>query len=407
MLEMNDRRNTGSGLDLSVLPRVINVNGTMTSLGASIMVPEAIAAMQEIAPRFVPMHKLQREASQLIAELTGAEAGFVTASAAAGIALTIAGSMTGLNPGRAEQLPDASGMKNKVVIQLGHMCHYGAAVDQSIRLTGAVPVPVGQSTQALDHQLDHALAGGDVAAALYVVSHHVVEYGQIPLDRFVAIAHSHGVPVIVDGASEYDLGAFLKAGADIAIYSGHKFLGGPTSGIVAGRRDLVRAAYLQNIGIGRGMKVGKESIWGVMAALNAWKTRDHEGILAREQAALDLWQSAVAPFPGVTARRNPDPTGNPLDRLRLDISAKTLGASALAIVKAMASLDIPVILRDHEVELGWIQLDPCNLHDGDAEIVADSLVKVLTRARAGELPEPDVTAHRNGGIATYLNPDLF
>nr|WP_244316745.1 aminotransferase class V-fold PLP-dependent enzyme [Pannonibacter sp. XCT-34] len=407
MLETHDMRNSGSGLDLSILPRVINVNGTMTSLGASIMVPEAIAALQEIAPRFVPMHRLQREASQLIAELTGAEAGFVTASAAAGLSLAIAATMTGLNPGRAEQLPDTTGMKNRVAIQLGHMCHYGAAVDQSIRLAGAIPVPVGQSTQALDHQLEHALAGGDVAAALYVVSHHVVEYGQIPLDRFVAIAHAHGVPVIVDGASEYDLRRFLQLGADVAIYSGHKFLGGPTSGIVAGRRDLVRAAYLQNIGIGRGMKVGKESIWGVMAALNAWKTRDHDGIRAREQAALDLWQNAVAPFPGVTARRNPDPTGNPLDRLRLDIDARVLGASALAIVRAMATLEIPVILRDHEVELGWIQLDPCNLHPGDAEIVAESLVAVLTRARAGALPEPDVTAHRNGGILAYLNPDLF
>ena len=80
-------------------------------------------------------------------------------------------------------------------------------------------------------------------------------------------------------------------GADIVIYSGHKFLGGPTTGIVAGRKDLVRAAFLQNRGIGRGMKVGKESIVGVMAALEAWERRDHAGeIRERERGARDLWR---------------------------------------------------------------------------------------------------------------------
>ena len=104
----------------------------------------------------------------------------------------------------------------------------------------------------------------------------------IGLAEFCAVCHARGVPVIVDAASEYDLKGFLSRGADIALYSGHKFLGGPTSGIVAGRKDLVRAAYLQNRGIGRGMKVGKESIAGVMAALEAWERRDHAGIRARE-----------------------------------------------------------------------------------------------------------------------------
>src|SRR4029453_18189779 len=88
-----------------------------------------------------------------------------------------------------------------------------------------------------------------------------------------------------------DLKGFLARGADIALYSGHKFLGGPTTGIVAGRKDLVRAAYLQNRGVGRGMKVGKESIAGVMAALEAWEKRDHAGIRKRERQALELWRS--------------------------------------------------------------------------------------------------------------------
>ena len=108
-----------------------------------------------------------------------------------------------------------------------------------------------------------------------MISHHTVQYGLMPLDEFVSVCHARGVPVIVDAASEYDLTGFLATGADIALYSTHKFLGGPTGGIVAGKPDLVRAAFLQNVGIGRGFKVGKESIAGTIAALEAWETRDH------------------------------------------------------------------------------------------------------------------------------------
>src|SRR5262249_58382360 len=157
------------------------------------------------------------------------------------------------------------------------------------------------------------------AAALYVVSHHTVQYGMIQLKEFAAICRAKQVPVVVDAASEYDLKGFLAAGADIVIYSGHKFLGGPTTGIVAGRKDLVRAAYLQTRGIGRGMKVGKESIVGVMSALEAWEKRDHAGIRQRERAALDLWQRALQGLAGIAARIVPDPTDHPLDRLDVSV----------------------------------------------------------------------------------------
>ena len=129
----------------------------------------------------------------------------------------------------------------------------------------------------------------------------------------------HGVPVIVDAASEYDLEGFLAAGADLAVYSAHKFLGGPTAGIVAGRKDLVRAAYLQNCGIGRGMKVGKESIAGAMAALEAWAQRDHAAVRASSATTSSSGWSAWAGCPGLDVAIVPDPTDNPLDRLEVQV----------------------------------------------------------------------------------------
>ena len=275
---------------------IINVSGTMTTLGASIIVPEAISAMAEIASQWVEMDDLQRAASVITARLTGGEAGFITACCASGITMAIAGAMTGTNLLAIERLPDdTEGLKSEVVIQLGHIVNYGAPIDQSIRVAGAKVIPAGTVSVTQDYHVREAI-NERTAAALYVVAHHTVQYGMLSLEEFCEICHARGVPVIVDAASEYDLRSFLARGADIVVYSGHKFLSGPTSGIVTGRKDLVRAAYLQNRGVARAMKVGKESIAGTMAALEAWEKRDHAGIRRREEAALNLWKGALQAF---------------------------------------------------------------------------------------------------------------
>jgi L-seryl-tRNA(Ser) seleniumtransferase len=364
---------------------VINVSGTMTSLGASIVVPEAITAMGALLPQFVEMGDLHRLASGAIAAATGAEAGFVTASCSAGITLAIAAAMTGTDLAAIERLPDTDGLKDEVILLAGHMVDYGAPVEQAVRLAGARVIPVGQATSAHGYQVDGAITE-NTAAALYVVSHHVARYGMVPLLTFIDIAHARGVPVIVDAASEYDLTGFLAAGADIVVYSAHKFLGGPTGGLVAGRKDLVRATYLQNRGIGRGMKAGKETLIGTVAALDAWARRDHAAVRAREQAALDHWQSVLTGRPGIHADVEADPTFNPLDRLRVVVDAAEARLAAWDVVDALAAGDPPVIVRDHEAELGYFYLDPCNLHPGQEFIVGRRLAEVLDMALRSNEP---------------------
>ncbi|MFV0382968.1 aminotransferase class V-fold PLP-dependent enzyme [Paracoccus sp. (in: a-proteobacteria)] len=380
--------------------RIINVSGTMTGLGSSVTDPAVGQATAVAMGRFVRMHELQARASGVIARLTGAEAGCVTASASAGISLCAAGCISGLDAARAEALPQAPGPKSAIVAQAGHLCHYGAAIGTAVALAGGTLRQIGSSTHCADHQLVAAL-DDSVAAALYVVSHHVVHYGQIPFARFTEIAHARGVPVIVDAASEYDLTGFIDQGADLAIYSGHKFLAGPTSGIVAGRRDLVRAAYLQNIGIGRGMKIGKESIAGLIAAIEGWMTRDAPAIRRREREALDLWRDAVAGLPGIRATIVPDPTNNPLDRLQINVDTSIAGASAAQFAGALARQNPALIVRDHEVELGYFQLDPCNLLPEQAPVVAETLARVLADGRA--LSGETGADPRNAGVNGYLN----
>lgn len=383
---------------------VINVSGTMTSLGASIVVPEAVEAMAAILPQFVEINDLQRKASAIIARLTGGEAGFVTASCSSGISLAVAGAITGNNLLAIEKLPDVAPEKNEVLVQMGHVVSYGAPVDQAIRLGGGKVVLIGQATSTHRFHMENAITE-KTAAAVYVVSHHVVNYGLLHLSEFVEIAHARGVPVIVDAASEYDLELFLATGADVVLYSGHKFLGGPTSGIVAGKKELVRNAFLQNMGIGRGMKVGKESIYGVMAALEAWEKRDHAGIRERETGYLNLWKKTLDGRPGVTALIEPDPTNNPLDRLRVIIDAEEAHITAWDLTTALAKGSPPIIARDHEVEHRYFYLDPCNLHPGQETIVASRLAEELDKARASNeviaTPFEDRSRHRFDGMLRW------
>ncbi len=150
------------------LRRIINVSGTMTSLGASIAVPEAVQTIDGILTEFVEINELHRRASAAIVRATGAETGCITASCSAAITISVAGCMTGADLARIEQLPDAAGMKDEVVIMVGHLVHYGAPIEQAIRLAGARVVPIGQATYARPHHLAGRITER-TAAAVYVV----------------------------------------------------------------------------------------------------------------------------------------------------------------------------------------------------------------------------------------------
>lgn len=363
------------------LRHVINAAGTMTVIGASAAVPEAVRAAADVLPLFVEIDDLQRHASAAIAAATGAEAGFVTAGASAGVTLSIAAAMTGNDLDLIARLPNPSGMQDGVAIQRGHLINYGAPLDQAVRLAGARVIPIGETKRAEPAQLEAAL-DDSTAAALYVVSHHTEQSGQIPLAVFVAICAGRRVPVIVDAASEYNLAEFIAASADIAIYSAHKFLGGLTAGIVAGRKELVRAAYLQNLGIGRGMKVGKEGIVGAIAALGAWSRRDHEAVRRSEEARVSFWMQRLSAIDGLRASLSPDPTGNPITRLRAHIEPAVARTTAWDIADMLAEGERPIMVRDDEIAEGFFELDPCNLSNDEAEEVATRLRAALASAKA-------------------------
>ncbi len=362
------------------LTPVINASGTMTGIGASRVPDDVRATVDRILAAFVDMDELQSRAGAIIARVTGAEAGCVASCSAAAMTQTIAACLTGANLARIEALPAVTG-ERRVLLPMGHMVNYGAPVDQAIRLAGAEVVPVGTAAACETWHLANALAEG-AAAAMYVVSHHTVRENELPMDVFIELCREHGVPVIVDMASEYDLTGPIALGAAAAIYSGHKFLSGVTSGIVAGTSDLIRATYLQHRGIGRTMKAGKESVVGAMAALEMWEKRDHGSACRAEEARVALWMRELADIPGLSVAAHSDWTGNPITRVRVTITPESAGFHAWALAGRLAARTPRILVRDDLIERQEIYLDPCNLTDEEAAVVAVAIREEAERFRA-------------------------
>ena len=360
------------------LTRVINACGKMTHLAGAAVLPEIALAVDAAMPCFFDLDELQERAGEVIARATGAEWGCVTASTAAGITLSVAACMTGQDPGKIAQLPDTGGMPDQIILQQGHAVNFGAPVTQTIRLSGARVVEIGTINGASAHDLEHAL-GEKTAAVLFVVSHHTVRYGCIPLEEVVEIAHDRSVPVVVDAAAQsFLLSRIVETGVDLAICSGHKYLCGTTAGIVAGRRDLVRAVYLQNRGIGRPMKVGKEGIVGAMAALEYRMDLDAAAWEQEQNRKMLLIIDKLRRLEGVEMSVEPDPNGNPFSRARMDLDPERAGLSAATVAGAMADGDPSIRLRAHHADEGYLMIDAMEMSDAEVDLTCTRLTELLS-----------------------------
>ena len=248
---------------LGVKP-VINAQSWVTALGGSLMRPEVLSAMNEAATCFVDMVELNRAAGKVVARACGAESGMVTAGASAAGTIAVAACMTGVDRARAEQLPDSTGMKNEVAVFWGERNRY----DMSFELPGARIVEWGVPGAGAAYQLDAAIT--DRTCAVAAVFQPLLKRG-LPVSEMCEIAHARNVPVIVDAAAEVpplaNLTRFIQEGADLVFFSGGKGIGGPqNAGLLAGRRDLMEAAYVNALNLGApraGVATGDEGVQGV------------------------------------------------------------------------------------------------------------------------------------------------
>lgn len=360
------------------LTRIINACGKMTHLSGAIVLPEIAATARASLDHFFLLDELQARAGETIARLTGAEYGCITACTAAGITLGVAASMTGNDLGKVLQLPDVTGMPARVLIQKGHCVNFGCDITQSIRLAGAEPVEVGVVNRCTEVELRHELQKGEVAAIVHVESHHTVRYGWVALQNVVALAKEFNVPVIVDGAAQDQRAReLIGTQADLVLMSAHKYLCSTTGGIVAGRQALVDALYLQNRGIGRAMKAGKEAILGAIAALEYREKQDLQTWTAEQDKKAHLILKRLDDIHGLSLTVDPDPNGCPFSRARLTPDPQITGYSAHTLTAALKAGDPSIITRSHRADEGYLHLDAIEMTLEEIEIVCDRIRQLL------------------------------
>ena len=362
--------------------RYINALATVTMFGGSLMPGEVLDAMREAAGSFVSIPELQKKAGDYIAKLTHNEAAMISNGAAAGMVLATAACIAGDDPDKRNALPYTDDMKNEIVLFEGKRVGY----DFAIRQAGGKIVGYGGAEGTTANQLEAAITKNTAAIFIFQFEHQMD--AQPSIEAQVAIGKRHGVPVIVDAAAQIpkkeNLWRFTRdLGADAAIFSGGKGLRGPqSSGLVVGRRALIErmASFAcPNGGIGRPLKVGKEEIVGLMAAVKRYMERDE----AADLRTYEEWvRAAVDAFAGDQAvlveRDYPSEAGQPMPRAKLTPRPGALKINARGIDAALRACEPGVLVTSTD---GSIFINPQTLNPGEIEIVIEKIQRVIEANR--------------------------
>lgn len=393
--------------DLGLVP-IINAAGTSTRVGGPLMHPAAAAAMAEAARACVPLDHLQGAASRIIAEVTGAEAGYVTAGAAAGLTLAAAACLARLDPARMDRLPETDGLPNEIVVCREQRNGY----DHALRAAGARLIEVGMNEQVAGAgvrrtetwEIEAGLSERTVAVAYFATPD-----SQPAVEEVAAVCQRHGVSLIVDAAGQLppvgNLRRFVDAGADLVAFSGGKGLRGPQStGILAGRRDLIMSVALQHLdldehwstwdppanlidrerlvgfprhGIGRGFKVAREEIAAVLVALRCFVAGDYRADISRYHRYLTTVADGLADLPGVEAEVIGTPDEDRFPKLDVRVDEIRLGLTAFEANRRLKTGSPAVYVNEGSLHQGALVLLPLGLDDSSVAPLVARLRAVL------------------------------
>jgi L-seryl-tRNA(Ser) seleniumtransferase len=382
---------------------LINARGTFTIISGSTMLPEVRTAMDAAARQYVHLDELAEAVGARLALLTGAEWGLVTNGCSAGLTLATAACVAGGNPDLHVRLPDLSGFpRDEAIIPT----HSRNVYDAAIRAVGLRVVEV--STVA---ELEAAL--GPRTALIYIMAGPRVDESPLSLQVMAPLATAKGVPIVVDAAAEILTvpNVHLKNGATLVAYSGGKCLRGPqTGGLLLGRKDLVRAAWVHSAphhGIMRSLKVGKEDAIGMLMAVEMWVKRDHDGEWKRWSAWLDHIAGRLSSITGVTTTVvQPNGLSNRTPSLRIQWDRQKLGLTGDAVVRALLDGNprIATAAAGGAAPLTAVSVTPYMMDPGDERVVADRLHALLSTpgtqpaAAAPTTPAADLAGQWNVSI---------
>jgi uncharacterized pyridoxal phosphate-dependent enzyme len=294
----------------------INGRGTWTYLSGSLELPEVRQAAEQASRQFVDMFELQRAAGKRLAELSGAESGMVTSGSAGAMAGATAACIAGSDPKNIWQLPDTTGLKHEVVMLGGR-----SAFDSAIRLAGGKLVLV------------HGL--GDLQPAITAQTAMVyTTWRDDRLSKALQVTRAAGVPLLLDDAAGIppfeNLTRYAKMGVDLYCFSGGKGLRGPQcSGLLLGRKNLIEAALANSSpwegAVCRAMKVGKEEIMGILAAVDYWSRADLAALNKEWENRVKRIEKLVVTVPGVTTSIEIPQEGNSYPTLNVNWNEQQFG----------------------------------------------------------------------------------
>jgi L-seryl-tRNA(Ser) seleniumtransferase len=362
---------------------LINGRGTYTIISGSLMLPEVRDAMQAASQHYVHLDELMEAVGARLATLTGAEWGMVATGCAAALSHATAACVAGGDPDLHVRIPNLSGFaKDEVVIPK----HSRNVYDAAVRGVGVRVIEV--STPA---ELEAAL--GPRTALIYILAGPEADESALPTKTIASIAQPRGVPVLVDCAAEILTipNVHLQNGASLVAYSGGKCLRGPqAAGLLLGRKDLVKAAWVHSAphhGFGRAMKVGKEEAIGMLTAVEMWVKRDHKAEWDRWTSWLDHIATRASTVPGVTTNiEQPRGLSNRTPSLRVLWDPKRLGISGEEAAQALLDGEPRIALFAARGErrgernggLSGVSVTPYMLVPGEEKIIAERLVALLS-----------------------------
>jgi D-glucosaminate-6-phosphate ammonia-lyase len=357
--------------ELGVRP-FINAAGTYTAMTASLMPPEVMEAIQYASRHFVMLDELHDKVGQRIATLLRSDGAMVTSGAASALTLGTAAVLTGKDPQKIIDLPDLASMKSEVIVQKAHRFGY----EHAVRNCGVKLVEV-ETPEELDRAVNDK-------TAMMLFYNAAAPPGRISDAEFVRLGKKHGIPTFNDAAADVppveNFWKYTGMGFDLVAFSGGKGIRGPQSaGLLLGRKDLIEAARLNappnGNTVGRGMKVNKEEMVGMLVALELFLKKDHALENSEFEKRAELIRSSAAKVPGVKAEVFVPPVSNHVPHVRVSWEGAT-EVAATDLVKAMKDGEPSIGIRSEKetLVLGVWMMQP-----GEDKVVARRLRQVLEK----------------------------
>jgi uncharacterized pyridoxal phosphate-dependent enzyme len=359
---------------------VINCRGTFTIISGSQTLPEVKKAMDEASRHYVQMDELMDAVGRRLAEITHAEWGIVTAGCSAAITNATAACIAGSDPEKMQRLPNLQGLKSEVIMPRASRNVY----DHATRMLGVTIVEVNSA-----EELEAAFSSKTAMVLIY--SSPAAEKGPVNIENVCSVAKSRGVPVLVDAAAETPTfpNHHLQRGATMVAYSGGKCMRGPQSaGILLGQKDLVQAAWLNGAphhAFGRSLKVGKEEIMGMLAAVEMWAKRDHQAEWKVWESWLAYISNQVTKVPGVTTEIiQPEDLSNHAPRLQVKWDGTALNITGSEVASTLLEGNPRIVVAGgagHRPDqmASHVTIMPYMMMPDDYKIAAEALYRVLSK----------------------------